>query len=234
MSAQRLADTLTAMGMPYTRTQVTNLEAKRRSTITVSEILMFAAALKVAPGLLLFPVGTDEQVPILPGVNTDAWTATKIFSGEVALTRLTGAPGDPAQRELAQQNPWYVTALPAADAPITVYRSHDTALTGWVNAATREEFRDIECSTPGYTPQELDPVSAAITERHLTVLASTRVEMHRKGWSLPPIPQAAIKALHGPLLAWGYRQDETGELIDVRGRDEHPVDPRRQPSEVAE
>src|SRR6476661_87362 len=102
MSAQRLADTLTAMGMPYTRTQVTNLEAKRRSTITVSEILMFAAALKVAPGLLLFPVGTDEQVPILPGVNTDAWTATKIFSGEVALTRLTGAPGDPAQRELAQ------------------------------------------------------------------------------------------------------------------------------------
>lgn len=69
MSARQLAEALTEMGIPYTRTQVTNLEAKRRTTITVSEIFALAAALRVPPLLLLFPLGRADAMTPLPGIE---------------------------------------------------------------------------------------------------------------------------------------------------------------------
>lgn len=228
MSAEQLAEAVSNLGLRYTRTQVSNLESGRRDSISVGEVIAFAAVLEIPPALLLFPIGTDDEVAILPGQATDPWTAYRCFVGDLVLTRAKGSPGDPSRQELAARHPLYVTKLPDHHNPIVIYRQHATALGDWLAATTREEFHEIERGTPGYTPRDPDPVTAAVVERHLTSLAASRIEMHRHGWKLPPIPPDAAEAIRGPLLAWGYRQNEAGELIDARDVAEHPVGPERE------
>jgi hypothetical protein len=53
-----------------------------------------------------------------------------------------------------------------------------------------------------------------VTEQ-LAVLAGTRIEMHRRGAWLPPVPDDVRDALQKPLFAWGYREDPPGQLVNV-------------------
>lgn len=89
MSAAQLADAVSALGLRYTRTQVTNLESsKRRNSVTVGEILAFAAVLGVPAVLLLLPLGSDEPVELLPGHTTNPWTAYRWFNGDLPTDAL--------------------------------------------------------------------------------------------------------------------------------------------------
>lgn len=54
------------------------------------------------------------------------------------------------------------------------------------------------------------------TARTPASAAAARIEMHRHGWKLPEIPPDVAEAIAEPLLAWGYRQGDSGELIEVR------------------
>jgi transcriptional regulator with XRE-family HTH domain len=54
-----------------------------------------------------------------------------------------------------------------------------------------------------------------VAPNHLNVLAGTRIEMHRGGLWLPPVPDDVRDALREPLLAWGYREDPVGQLVKV-------------------
>ena len=67
MSVQNLADLTAELGMEIPRSVLANLEGGRRDTISVAEVLVLAAALNVSPLELIFPVGFDEQMEILPG-----------------------------------------------------------------------------------------------------------------------------------------------------------------------
>lgn len=198
MSAEQLAEAISTLGLRYTRTQVSNLESGRRDSITVGEVMAFAAVLEVPPALLLFPIGTDDPVSILPGQTTNPWTAYQCFIGEYVLSRAVGSPGaSSAERQILRDTPMWIPKLPGRDNPIAIYRQHDNALIAYLTTRDHDPTRDL-------------------TERHLTMLAAARIEMHRHGWKLPEIPPNVAEAIVEPLLAWGYRQGDSGELIEVR------------------
>lgn len=80
LSAQQLADRCTEVGMPIQRSVLANLESGRRTTITISEVLVLAAALRVPPGLLVFPVGQQESVEMLPNKTESPLAAVDWFA----------------------------------------------------------------------------------------------------------------------------------------------------------
>lgn len=84
LTAEQLAAAVTAAGVRYTRAQVTNLEAGRRDTVTLGELLAFGDVLHVPPAVLAFPVGEIAKVEVMPGKARETWDALRWFTGEAA------------------------------------------------------------------------------------------------------------------------------------------------------
>lgn len=87
MSAQDLADACKALGLSFSRSAIANFESGRRPTISVAELTVLGKALDVPPIELVFPVGYQEEVEVLPGHELPAWTALKWFAGEEPFGR---------------------------------------------------------------------------------------------------------------------------------------------------
>lgn len=84
MSAQQLSDACAALGVEIPRTVLSNLENGRRGNVTVAELLALGAALAVPPAALVYPVGYETEVEILPGVTVDAKEAVDWVSGHAS------------------------------------------------------------------------------------------------------------------------------------------------------
>jgi transcriptional regulator with XRE-family HTH domain len=123
MSARELAEGVEGLGVEsYSRSQVANLETGRRSSVTVGELLAIAATLEVSPLQLLFPVGIDEQVEVLPGVRVTPWEAAKWFTGEEPLPGWEDATRSPTIVGGGPQR-WRRFTL-----PVRLYREHEQEL----------------------------------------------------------------------------------------------------------
>ncbi|MFE7803983.1 helix-turn-helix domain-containing protein [Streptomyces sp. NPDC057430] len=85
LSAQQLSERCAALGMPIQRSVLANLESGRRTSVTVPEVLILAAALDTPPGLLLFPVGKEQLTEFLPGTFQEPHLALDWLSGRMAL-----------------------------------------------------------------------------------------------------------------------------------------------------
>lgn len=96
LSAQQLSDRCAELGVPIQRTVLANMESGRRTTVTVAEVLVLAAALGVAPGQLMFPVGFQEKVEMLPNQEREPMAALDWVSGKVGFHgRLVGSMTTP-------------------------------------------------------------------------------------------------------------------------------------------
>lgn len=82
MTAQQLSEACAAIGMEIPRSVIANLESGRRAAVSVAELLVLAAALRVAPAQLIFPVGYEKQVEGLPGVLCDPLRLNLWMSGD--------------------------------------------------------------------------------------------------------------------------------------------------------
>ncbi|MFD8544996.1 helix-turn-helix domain-containing protein [Streptomyces sp. NPDC059649] len=82
MSAQQLSDRCAELGMEIPRAVISNLENGRRTSISVAELLVLAAALDVPPAALAFPVGYAEETEALPGAHVPPFEAVRWFGGE--------------------------------------------------------------------------------------------------------------------------------------------------------
>ena len=82
---QQLADRTAELGVPIPQSVLANLESGRRETVSVAEVLVLAAALDVAAADLVFPVGFDEQIEMLPARAMDPLTARRWFTGTLKL-----------------------------------------------------------------------------------------------------------------------------------------------------
>ncbi|WP_329148329.1 helix-turn-helix domain-containing protein [Streptomyces sp. NBC_01456] len=82
MSAQRLSDRCAELGMEVPRAVISNLENGRRTSVSVAELLVLAAALDVPPAALVFPVGYAEETEALPGAMLPPYEAVRWFGGE--------------------------------------------------------------------------------------------------------------------------------------------------------
>lgn len=94
MSAQQLSDRCAEFGMDVPRKVISNLEIGRRTSVSVAELLVLAAALDVPPGALVFPVGYTETTEALPGAMTPPFEALRWFAGEEHSTTPTTTAED--------------------------------------------------------------------------------------------------------------------------------------------
>ncbi|MFJ9020767.1 helix-turn-helix domain-containing protein [Streptomyces sp. NPDC102259] len=81
-SAQQLADECAKLGMPIQRSVIANFENGRRANVSVAELLVFAAALRISPLELAFPVGYERLAEGLPGRSDETYNWAAWFSGE--------------------------------------------------------------------------------------------------------------------------------------------------------
>lgn len=97
MSAQQLADACAQLGLSISRSALANFESGRRPTVSVAEVTVLGKALGVPPIELIFPVGRQELVEVLPGQEMGTWQSVKWFAGEDSFA-VRGPDGK-----------WYVT-----------------------------------------------------------------------------------------------------------------------------
>jgi hypothetical protein len=101
--ANWLSDETARLGLRVSPQVIAKLDsAHRGSALSVSELLVLAAALEVPPALLLFPGYPDGWVEFLPGRAAESKAAVEWFSGEA---RLPAPETDGGEREASPPNP---------------------------------------------------------------------------------------------------------------------------------
>lgn len=66
MSASRLAEEMTRVGVPWDRGTVAKLETGRRANVSVAELLALADVLNIAPVHLLIPLDDEQPYQVTP------------------------------------------------------------------------------------------------------------------------------------------------------------------------
>ena len=72
---------MTAVGVGLSLNGLSKVELGNRE-LRLDELIALAAALDVAPVLLIFPLGHEEQVELFPGIEAGTWAALKWFTGQ--------------------------------------------------------------------------------------------------------------------------------------------------------
>lgn len=168
MSTRRLSEEVAARGIDLKRPVLSNLENRRRATVSVAEILALADVLGVPPLLLVFPLGHDEKVEPLPGVEATPWAAVQWAIGERPL---------PDRQNLAR-----------GGAVIAQFRAHDRAVAIWRSARSAHppfgSNADNHGDTYSYGGVEWSQ-QAEFAERQLVAL---RAQMRSEGLTPPALP----------------------------------------------
>lgn len=154
MTAQALADRCAALGYPLDRTVIAKLEKGLRQTVTVADLLVLAKALEVPPLALVFPVGYEGEVEVLPGRMEHPITALRWASGEGFL------PEEGAEDRRAELT-WLKTAIARVrqflrnDAVLR--RTKALALDQWLRAreSTSDEARQAYEHTARATDRQV-------------------------------------------------------------------------------
>ena len=134
MSVQQLSAAVERFGVTIERPVLSNLENERRSTISVAEWLVLAAALQVPPLLLLFPVGRVDVVEPVPGFEVSPLIA--LHWAETGRLPAHAPTGDD------EWPPTPCPVEPAADRDarlIERYRRHRSLIGAWQMADGKAE-----------------------------------------------------------------------------------------------
>jgi len=199
MSARQLADKCAELGMPsLSRVVITRLENGRRESVSTSELVVLAAALDVPPVLLLYPLGLDDTVELLPGKSAAPWDAIEWFRGE---------PDYSDDMETGRKS------LRGFNSPILLWSEHH-----------RHAFEIDQCQVfiaHGGNPDEgaeenerLLAEARKTCELHGLSLLRTRQEMRVLGFHPPPLDPSIARAMPrtapaGPALQSGPACPET-------------------------
>ncbi len=82
-SAERLAAEMTAVGVPWTRDAVVNLETGRRKRLAAHELLALAYVLGLASPIELLAPATAPQIPVTPSVDVATLDARAWCWGQI-------------------------------------------------------------------------------------------------------------------------------------------------------
>lgn len=124
-SGQWLADRTKELGHAISKTAIWEIEAGKRKSIAVPELLIIARALEVPPALLLFPGMPDKPVEALPGWSTASITAAAWFSGSRVPARIS-----PSGQEASDE----FDRLEKGARLVGVANELGTARTAWIEA----------------------------------------------------------------------------------------------------
>lgn len=187
LSVQRVADICAEeYGLPIKRTVLANFEGGRRSALSVAELLVLARILQIPPVQLLFPIGTLDEVEVLPGMRANTWEALKWFAGE--CDRL---PGD----DQATQNADPVRAFHRHDSTLDRFHEHYRNLKQMIAEAALCE-RGLDAVAPEDRSSEEARLQNLVTtsetwamaaEREWQSLLDLRAQMEKRGLTPPPL-----------------------------------------------
>lgn len=163
MSAQALADRTAELGHELKRSVIANIESGRRANITVADLIVLAAALRVPPAMLVFPIGSESKTEVLPDVWVNTVDAVRWF--DAAESRLTEP--DSVEAEIAER--WAYTKM-------AMYEKHADLLN---QVAT---YRDWLTRRPSD-----DRIHGARAEA-VQELEILRSDMESLGYLLPELP----------------------------------------------
>lgn len=187
MSTQQLADACAALGWPIKRTVLSNLESGYRETITVPELMVLARALEVPAIQLLYPLGSESEVEILPGRTVSTEAAMLWFTGwydpfrDEARTLIGHGPDVPA----GDLHDWYETGYEDAGAPVHMYAEHRQFVERYEAAETEAARRLPRDRTDDAYRAEV----AMLRKETEDLIRAKRQEMRRRGVAvLPDLP----------------------------------------------
>lgn len=202
MSAQQLSDACAQLGHPIARSVLANFESGRRPTVSVPELLVFAQALRVPAVQLVFPLGHEDGMDVLPGTTAATWTALKWFTGEA-----DGLPGD----------------MEATDTEaVRLYREHDRRVSEWLDS--REQMLNLlSTSDPKMAGLRAETDSAGggaplvqlfrqTTQRAEEAIRTVRQTMRDRGLTPPDLGPFGA-AIEGVTLEDQARVGASGEKI---------------------
>lgn len=174
MTAAQLSEACAALGADVPTSVINNLETGRRASFDVAELLVVAKALDVAPLLLLFPVGRQETVRVLPDRVLPVWEAAAWFTDETPLTHAP-APGTPR-------------------AVIDSFRQHADAVTTALTSQRLLGEQQRKANTTLNETRRQDHLRSAdqlgqLLLQDAQALRSLRAEMRSAGLLPPALPQ---------------------------------------------
>jgi transcriptional regulator with XRE-family HTH domain len=84
-SGQWLSDRTDELGQRVSRSTISEIETRRRKSLSVDHLILLAAALDVAAVDLIYPGGANTDVEMLPGVTKTKLEAVEGFGGSKQL-----------------------------------------------------------------------------------------------------------------------------------------------------
>ncbi|MFB6567362.1 helix-turn-helix domain-containing protein [Streptomyces noursei] len=135
MSAQALADRCAELGHPLDRSVIAKLERGIRQSVSVADLLVLAKALDLPPLALVFPVGYEEEVEVLPGRSEHPVTGLRWASGEGVLPE-EGPAGKRAHARWLESAIYKIRGFLKGDE--TVRYNRRAAKGHWVQASSAE------------------------------------------------------------------------------------------------
>lgn len=121
LSLAEVSSRMGALGVPLSLNGISKVELGNRE-LGLDEIAALARALDVAPLQVIFPIGLEPVVELLPGASVATWAAAKWFTGEAAFpVVLPNASWIPAEERLDEL-------------PTTYFREQDRIVAEWGRA----------------------------------------------------------------------------------------------------
>jgi transcriptional regulator with XRE-family HTH domain len=118
LSLSEVSARMSALGVPLSLNGLSKVELGHRD-LRLDELLALGGALDVAPVLLIFPLGHQRQVQLLPEAEAGTWATLKWFTGQAAFpTRIPAAAWMDIDRGLPELAP-------------TLFREHDELVGRW-------------------------------------------------------------------------------------------------------
>jgi transcriptional regulator with XRE-family HTH domain len=178
LTVQAVADRCVDLGLPIGRVTITKLEGGKRQAITPAELAVLAAALETAPIDLLYPIGYEKDIEVLPGMRIDPDHAHRWFGGEL---KLNVRPGVLTLREPQ-----------SGEESDTYLVEHHDALVSQL--AARQAEVDQATADAAANPDRRDLVDY-VRERHeewradrFAEMRRIRTQMRERGMILPEAP----------------------------------------------
>lgn len=182
---------LKAAGRPTLATVVSKIERGERR-IDVDDLVAFGRALGVPPVLLLYPLGTDEEVEVLPGQHVHTGAAFRWFVGQgpfpsdlIPQGEISDTTGLPEWYENPEAG-WQEGA-----APVALWQKHAEQVAEWYRVPTitrRMRLSEMEDRAE----------RARLWGQAEDALKQTRATMRMRGLKPPRLPEELAELEQSP------------------------------------
>ncbi len=184
-SARQLSEACAECGYPIHKTVIANLETGRRSVVNVAELIVLARVLDIEPTQLIYPLGREDTVEAIPGVEMKTWEAAKWFIGEGPPP----APGRTYGEGASEQRP-------LTDRPLLLLSLHDRTVERLLSMDSDPLLKHKVKQLNGDTEEGLKEFVRDVADdlhTQVTLLLQVREWLRSSGLTPPALPEELRK-----------------------------------------